>query len=210
MKKIQVLGIWGGDLDETKDKTLRDHFGRVMEFMGRAGAHIEVAAPIESLKKIQNAQPGKNFISPAAKSLAKKVLQADILIVATPVHWRGPSVPIVAFIHHVLAPLEWGGETGGGYECKGKTFATLVACDDDGAAMVASGLHDTARHMGFCSPEFSSQHINFMMRGKSEDLWQEKPEEMCSYLLREAARRRMEWAPTEKEMIAWWKLCKNL
>ncbi len=207
MEKIKVLGIWGGASDESEDRTLSNQFRRVMEFMGRAGAKIETDDPREYLKTLENARPGKDFISPEAKVLGEKVLEADIIIIATPVHWRLPSATIVAFIHHILAPLEWGGETGGGYECKGKIFATLIAFDDDGATLVASTLHDIASHMGFRSPEFSSHHINFKMLGQSEDLWQEEPEEMCPYLLRAAARGKMESAKTEKETDVWRKFC---
>ena len=186
---IKVLGVFGGSIHERSDSILRGQMARLLDSMREKDALVEYHELGKVLKKLENTLPSKAFLSEEAVFLAGKVRWADILIIATPVHWRLPSLTTVAFIHHVLAPLEWGGMENGGYECWGKVCATMINCDDDGAAMVGSSLHDTLNHMGFVSPPWSAHHKNIMMLN-SEDDWQNNPGAFGPILLETAKRMR--------------------
>jgi hypothetical protein len=96
---------------------------------------------------------------------------------------------MISFVHLVLAPLEWGGEKNGGYECMGKVGGIFTVFDDDGAVMVESSLNDTLGHMAFDRPRFNTHHSNIAAHS-SEDEWQKKPELVASYLI-EAAKKNL-------------------
>jgi multimeric flavodoxin WrbA len=198
MDPIRVLGIYGGDPTFRHDRTLCAQFDSLLASMANMGAKTSGAILGDHLARLANAQPGKQFDSRNAELLGQKVMAADVLIIATPVHWRKPSLLTSAFIDHVLAPLEWGGIEGNGYECWGKVAATLIVCDDDGATLVASGIHDTLTHMGFFFPPWAAHHKNFAMKS-SEDDWQNQPESLGPILLETA--QRMRGFPSPHELM---------
>ncbi len=186
--EIKVLAAYGGSELPNEDTTLRDNVNRFLRAAQLAGALTEFCDLKDhfSNQLIGNARPSKE-IRPGLEGLAAKVMRADILALATPVHWRLPSMLMTAFVHLVLAPLEWGGDKNGGYQCKGKVAGIFVVFDDDGATIVASSLNDTLGHMGFDRPHFNTHHTNIAAHS-SEDSWQKEPE-LLAPILTEAARK---------------------
>jgi NAD(P)H-dependent FMN reductase len=98
MKSVKVLGVYGGS--SGRDRLLSKHLADLLKAVQDAGAACERIDLEEKLDLLRNAEPSKKFVSPAAEELADNVLWADVLIVATPVHWRLPSLLTTAFIHH--------------------------------------------------------------------------------------------------------------
>lgn len=189
-REIRVLAAYGGSEFVEEDTTLRDNVVRFLKAAEQAGAQTEFCDLKDHFSNqfIGNARPSKE-IRPGLMPLRDKVMQADILVLATPVHWRTSSLLTIAFVHLVLAPLEWGGEKNGGYECAGKVAGIFVAFDDDGATMVESSLNDTLGHMAFDRPRFNTHHTNIAAHS-SEDNWQKEPELLAPILI-EAARKNL-------------------
>lgn len=196
-KKIRALIVYGGSLSSKRDRTLKKHARRLGTALTKGGAGVKRVNLEDYPFKVKNADPSKKILR-GLKPLHDGVVAADIVVLVTSVHWRLPTHPMVAFIHHVLAPMEWGGLKGGGYECWGKIGATLVVCDDDGASQVASMLHDTLTHMGFFFPPWAAHHKNVAMQG-GEDDWQNKPESLAPILIETA--KRMRSFPSPQQLL---------
>ncbi len=184
---IRVAGFFAGDpLPEQPD--LHEQFDIVMQYFAKLGAQMQAYDVSKYLKKLYNAKKSKEFGSKGAEYLARRVMWADIVIIASPVHWSGLPMFGHAFVHHVLSPLEWGGRTGGGYECSGKTFGSMFTYHEMGAAMAGSHVHFVVNHMKMDSPGWSAHCFNKDI--PSEDGWQKNPRLMARALFEHAMRTR--------------------
>lgn len=86
----------------------------------------------------------------------EKIIRADALAVATPVHWGGAS-PLLSILLGKMTAIEnnqdeiW--EKSGKEPLAGKPFALIASQEGDGAAMVLSQVQWALNHMGlFCIP----------------------------------------------------------
>ncbi|MDP3800301.1 MAG: NAD(P)H-dependent oxidoreductase [bacterium] len=86
----------------------------------------------------------------------EKIIEADALVVATPVHWGGPS-PLLSILLGKMTAIEnnqdeiW--DKSGKEPLAGKPFALIASQDGDGAAMALSQVQWALNHMGlFCIP----------------------------------------------------------
>lgn len=189
-KPIQVLLLYGGSEFGSENLTLRYNCNKLLGALNKLSAEVEFCDLKDWFGKeyIGNARPSKQ-VRPTLELLRDKVLAADVLILATPVHWRLPSMLMVAFIHLILAPLEWGGKDGNGYECEGKIPAIITIFDDDGAVMVESTLNDILGHMALDKPRWNILHTN-IKAFESEDNWQNEPEALAPILMQAGQEKR--------------------
>lgn len=90
------------------------------------------------------------------EEVLNKIIRADALAIATPVHWGGPSSLLSIFLGKMTSiennqdeiRKEYGREP-----LAGKPFALIASQDGDGAAMALSQVNWALNHMGlFCVP----------------------------------------------------------
>ncbi len=94
------------------------------------------------------------------------ILQTDVIVFGTPVHWFNVS----ALMKELIDGLPEGPK----YPCEGKTAFFLAVCDEDGGQQAINQMFAPLNHMGFAIPPYASYFYNNNMASKSEGKWMVK------------------------------------
>ena len=107
----------------------------------------------------------------SAHDIQMKVLAADGLIIATPVHWFNMSVLTKRLIDEVFWRF-----SGKPYEIDDMALGIIATCNEDGANQAIASIALPLNHCGLFVPPFGTLIHNTSMPGHGEDGWQNDPE----------------------------------
>ena len=107
------------------------------------------------------------------KAVQKKLLDADGLIIATPVHWFNVSVLAKRLIDEVF--WDFSDEP---YDLDGMPLGIIATCNEDGANQAIASIALPLNHCGLYVPPFGTLIHNIAMPGHGEHGWQNRPEEI--------------------------------
>ncbi len=161
---IKVLGIsasprGSGSRSEQLLVKLLDHartFGGEVELLRLSEKRILPCEGCYSTKPNLCTFPCIHQYIDNTHEVLEKIIHADALAIATPVHWGGPSTLLSTLIGKMTAiennqDLIW--KKYGKEPLAGKAFALIASQDGDGAAMALSQVNWAFNHMGmFCVP----------------------------------------------------------
>jgi multimeric flavodoxin WrbA len=105
------------------------------------------------------------------KAVQKKLLDADGLIIATPVHWFNMSVLAKRLIDEVFWDFD-----NEDYELEGVPLGIIATCNEDGANQAIASIAMPLNHCGLYVPPFGTLIHNIAMPGHGERGWQNEPE----------------------------------
>ncbi|MBL8705364.1 MAG: NAD(P)H-dependent oxidoreductase [Rhodospirillales bacterium] len=149
-----LLGILGAP---TREKSIAySLLGRAL----RAAERLGVGTDIEILESDFNAH-----------AVGERMVKANGLIIATPVHWFNVSTLIKRFLDEVFWELD-----GEPYPLEGKPLGIIATCNEDGANQAIASIAMPANHVGLYVPPFGTLIHNIAMPGHGEDGWQDDPE----------------------------------
>ncbi len=104
-------------------------------------------------------------LSDGIEQAVSAILDADLVVFATPVYWFNVS----ALMKQLIEALPEAPD----YECEGKIAFLLAVCDDDGGQQALNQMAAPLSHMGFGFPPYAlSNYINHSMMERSEEQWQ--------------------------------------
>lgn len=157
---INILGISGSPRggESRSDELLRKLLKQAKSFGGQTELlrlSQQKIRPCEGCcsKRVELCKFPCIHMEDGTNALVKKVVEADALAIATPVHWGGPSSLLKIFLDKLTCVEgEIWPETGKN-ALLGKPFILIASQDGDGAAMALSQINWALNHMGmFCLP----------------------------------------------------------
>lgn len=189
-KPVQVLVLYGGDRNRKKyNRTLQ---AQVREFIKGAksrGAECEVVWLSDWPFVAQNARPTHRVRGPL-RPLRAKLMKAEVVVHATIVHWRKPSLLTTVCIDQVEAPLEWGApKEGKGWRMWGKTIVMITVGDDSGDSAVNAITQEGAQDRGLFPIGWGS-HRKHKGMPESENGYQDRPDVVARIAVEHARRMR--------------------
>jgi multimeric flavodoxin WrbA len=109
--------------------------------------------------------------------VTKAVRTADVVVFASPIRWFNVS----ALMKELLEELE----EAPNFPLQDKIAYLIAIGDEDGGQQTINQMFAPLSHMGFWFPPYASQFVNTSMKGKSEEMWQDRvPESIAAELQR--------------------------
>lgn len=186
-KTVKVLILYGGDRSRKYNRTLQTQVRKFIFGAKSRGAVCEVIRLGDWPFVAQNARPTHRVRGPL-RPLRTKVMQANIIVHATVVHWRKPSLLTTAFIDQVEAPLEWGApKKGKGWQAWAKTIVMITVGDDSGDSTVNAIIQEGAQDRGVFPIAWGS-HRKHKGMPRSENNYQNRPDVVARIAVEHARR----------------------
>ncbi|MEX2016986.1 MAG: flavodoxin family protein [Candidatus Pacearchaeota archaeon] len=168
MKEVTILGINGSP---NKNGLCTNLLKKSLKVAEKYGAKTKIIHLVDIERKFYSGslgkKPQKDF-----KPIAKEVLNADGLVLATPVYWMNMSSLMKEFIDE-LTFLEIDN-----FKMEGKVAGFIATCEEDGGWQTILNMAGPLSHMGLIFPPYSMVFYNRRFPGKSEHAWMRKDFEL--------------------------------
>lgn len=163
-RKIVVLGINGspGTRGRVRCVSLLKKVLRAAQIKGARTSLIHLKRYEQNLFKLSDETDPPSQI----KFLFTRIISADAVVLATPVHWFGVSGVMKTFLEY-LTYLE-GSEN---FALEGKVVAFIATCNTDGGMKTVLDMAGPLNHMGALIPPYGMFFFNGKLAKNSEKAW---------------------------------------